>query len=127
MTFSKKNLLITAAVLLAVLYVGGLVSAVLSTSGYRSSEYPDAPFEPMSPSEPRLLAVQERPMADDSESQKEYEQQATVLATYLYYQGALTRATPEEQEAIREVASDKFVHGREIAEGILKRNPDSVP
>ena len=75
-----------------------------------------APFRPVGKDFPRIIRVQESWSADNERVRR-----------FLLENGAISKASPPEREAIQSVAKGKYVKARELAEKILQDQPESIP
>lgn len=110
---------VAAAALGASWAIGRLLSNPVDDS------YPDAPFDRLDPASPRIFVECERPTGRDAEAAWV----AKVIENNKYYEekGAFSRATPDEQAAVKAARNEKYVHAWELAGKILRTNPQSVP
>jgi tetratricopeptide (TPR) repeat protein len=74
------------------------------------ASYPDSPFEKVGAEFPEIDRASGNPNWD-----------------YLTKNGAIQRATPEEQEAIRAFLKGNYPRTLELSRTLLKKKPDSVP
>jgi len=125
MTFSRRKLTFLVAAV-------GVVLAIAVPIGVRfqpdslESEYPDAPFQKVAADFPRIIPVQERPDPLDKEAGERYREEQNRIWRYISDEGAAKKSSPEEREALAAVYDRKYVRGRELAEQVLRANPQSV-
>jgi tetratricopeptide (TPR) repeat protein len=135
MTISTK-LWLTAGLLL--LGAGGAVAwTVAGTASSIRDEYPDAPFPRVGPDFPRIITTEESPASGAGPSTparrvatEAFWERYREIRKYLREGGVMSQASAEEREAYRlalDAAPRQYVAARDLAIGVLKTNPRSMP
>jgi tetratricopeptide (TPR) repeat protein len=91
------------------------------------SDYPDAPFLKVPKDYPEIIPLEARPSAQDKAALDRYREKRRAAYRRLAEEGAIRRVSAEEREAVLAVADDNYIRGRELAEKILRGNPQSAP
>lgn len=119
---STKLFAVSGAVVLMLIII-----ASQSISRSLDAEYPEAPFEPVGPEIPRFVDVRDAPPRSDQAAWQLFRNELQNMWQYRMYGGAVANASSEEQQAVHNVWSDRFIDARQQAEDILHRNPQSIP
>lgn len=126
MSSKRKRIIIWVANVVTLAAIGGYYYA--QAGDPLSKEYPDAPYSPVGDDFPRIITIAEAPPSSDKAAYKAYWDGRRAVDRWALEKGALSKATPEEQEAYRlAIDEEDYVAARELVVKILNDNPASIP
>ena len=127
MSVLREKIIPVAATLAATMAIVGTSVAWINGPGSIRREYPDSPFLKVGENYPHLITLAEAPDSKNEAAHSKYFEKRVEVWRYLSRDGAVSRATPEEREAVSSVLDNKYVKGQLLAARIVERNPNSVP
>jgi len=123
---SRKRIIIWIANVVTVLAVGGYYFA--NAGDPLLDEYPDSPYTPLDADAPRIIVITEAPLKADKQAYDAYWDRRRAVTRWSLEEGALSQATPDEQEAYRLANSEEdYAASRELVVEILADHAASVP
>jgi tetratricopeptide (TPR) repeat protein len=114
----------------AIFGAAGIVAAgawSLGRADDHAAEYPSSPFVPMPADYPDLVPATESPPKADKAAVERYRAERKAVREHIRNHGSESGASSEEQAALDASADGKYVLARELAERILRSNPESTP
>ncbi|MGA2068482.1 MAG: hypothetical protein ABSG86_26145 [Thermoguttaceae bacterium] len=125
---ARRRWTLRIVVVVAVLLAGGAALALWARYDPLRAEYPDAPFTHFPDDYPAIIGTEDPPPSADVKAYAAYEERRKAMIKYTSEKGILSRATPEEREAMHlAISTDQFVRAREASLAVLKENPNSLP
>jgi tetratricopeptide (TPR) repeat protein len=127
MRLSKSNTIWIAVAVPVLVSAVSFVGNRFISSSPDPSEYPDAPFERVPAGYPRIIPLESGPSPDDAAATTRYRSERRAVAKYLTEEGAIRKASAKEREAVRAAAENNYVRARELAQEVLRNDPEAVP
>jgi tetratricopeptide (TPR) repeat protein len=113
--FTRKRLWMTALFLIVLAGLAGATRALWPAK--EGDSYPNCPFEKVGADFPRIIPVKEDLSREERDG----------ISKYLQEGGAVSRAMPEEREAVAAVLNKKYVRAWELGRQIVRANRQSIP